>query len=823
MKMKNIVCLVIIAVLAVGCIGCSKDASKMDGKNLTLWAETSTVKILQDDKGEAVKSAKDKGVLEVHMAKNESEGVQLMMYAKKDISDYSVEVSDLVCGDSVISTEAIDVYTLKYQTVEILQSTPNEAFPVGSRVPDPLLPMNTAIEYKENTIDKGNNQAVYFDVATTVETIPGVYEGTVTVEANGEQYKAPMKVTVYDVELPATPALKTAFTYFMRDNFANAELDASDAMTEKYFETLLEYNMGSYLPFEGDGGIERYLELLKKYYNYPGFTAYRLYYDTNGSAYEGKECRYNAPLLKEYIRAIAEMSVQEQVDYLEKAYCYFYTVADEPTSEADFMTAKYALDIYKDILADCDAELRYKYFGTAEYEYYVSEISESLLGLPNILPGSLFTEELEIYGLEELTLVPEIDYLHSDASRKQAKEGREDKQLWTYTCNFPVYPYPTSHVDDYNLGMRLTSWMCFDYDWDGFLQWRSVGYNYGTTGGSAVPDAWEIMNSEAGRPGEGIYFYPGAKYGLEGPCPSIRAMIYRDGTEDYELLRVVQNLYEQNGLEATYAMDTLFDQVYSGTIPTTDSYLFEEVRKEVFSLVDDLRSNVGVLYENVAVGFDSVELTFRTTDAKAKVKVDGKDVKASENGSYQLTFDITKQDTCEIYVSCGDNEKTYTRRLCDGLLGTACAFEEEGNVKDYILTSKEGSEVAFNQNSSYALDSEKSLHLLLNQGKEDAIPYFAIDKDSKLIGGNWEKISGMKFYVYNNSSEDISMDATYYTSTEVLVNTYQLKAGEWTMVEIKMPTDLKDINTIQEFDFNFEKGSAADLYIDNFVTIVGEE
>ena len=811
------------ALVALGSVGCTKSVWKTDGKALTLWAEASTVKIMQDDKGQAKKDAKDKQVLRIEMAKNEAEAVQMMMYAKKDVADYQVTLSDLKSGDSTISASDVEIYVLKYQTVEILQATLNDDFPVGSRVPDPMLPIETAVEYRENVVEKGNNQAILFDVTTKKDTKPGLYEGIVTLTAGDETYKMPMEVRVHDVELPDTPGLMTAFSYFDRDFFASAELDGSDEMTATYFEALMKYNMGSYLPFEGEGGVEKYLELIKKYYNEPGFTSYRLYYDPSGAVYEGVEAAYNAPLLKEYIRAIAEMSVADKVNYLSKAYCYFYSVADEPVTKEDFYDAKGMLDIYREFLSDCDTELRYKYTGTEFYDYYVKEISPSLVGLPNLLPGSLFTDELETYNLQELTLCPQIDNLHSEANRERAVKGREDKQLWTYTCNFPVYPYPTSHIDDYNLGFRLTSWMCCDYDWDGFLQWRSVGYTWASIGAAVVSDPWTVVNSAAGRPGEGIYFYPGAKYGLSEPCPSIRAVIYRDGTEDYEVLKAVEAIYEEYGLDATYALEDIYNQVYTGVIPITDSYKFEDVRLQVFDLIKNLRSDVGVLYQESEVGFDSATLSFRTVNEKAKVTVDGKSVKADKDGVYKVTVDLTKQATCKIKVTYGDNDKEYTKRFAEGVIGTVCGFEGNEKAQNYITISKKGSTLEYAEDDKYVMDGEKSLHVALNQQSEDVVPYFALTKDSDIVGGSWKNLSSIKFYVYNAGTEDVDVEATYYTTTEVAIDAYELPAGEWTLIELNMPTDLDDIDSIQEFDFNFEKGSIQSIYLDNFVTIMKGE
>lgn len=822
MKMKRVVSAILAVALILGLVGCGGESWKLSGDSLTLWAEASTVKIKQQDQGEAAKNADDKDKLQIHMAKNESEGVQLMMYAKQDVAAYEVVVSDLKSEKAVIPADDIDVYMLKYQTVEYLQATANDAFPIGTRVPDPMLPMKTAVEYKENKVEEGNNQAIYFDVATTVDTKPGVYEGAVTLKTEDETYKVPMEVTVYDVELPDTPGLKTAFSYFDRDHFASAELDASDEITATYMETLMEYNMGSALPFEGEGGVEKYIELLRKYYNQPGFTSYRVFYDPSGSIYEGVECSYNAPLLKEYVKAIGQASVEDKINYFEKAYCYFYTVADEPVTEEQFLTAQAALNVYKEVLSDCDAELRYQYSGTQQYEYYTKTISKSLIDLPNILPGHIITEEMAKYDIEELTMVPLISNFQTEANRKRATEGREDKQLWTYTCNYPVYPYPSNHTDDWCLGFRLTSWMCCDYDWDGFLQWRSVGYIYGTVGTGNVPDPWETMNSDAGRPGDGVFFYPGAKYGLDAPCPSLRAMAYRDGTEDYSILKVVEQIYEEEGLDGAYALSDIYAQVYSGVIPITDSYVFEDVRLQLFDLIADLRSNTAILYQNIEVSFDSAEIVFKCANDKAQAEVDGKKMQADKDGFIRVDIDLTKQSSCEIKVTSGKEENTYVKHLIDGKVGAVCGFEDSKKATDYVLISNKGSDATINTNASYVKDGTSSLHMTLNKEQAGVIPYFGIDKDSALIGGSWEDIVSMKFYVYNASDSDVNMEATYFTTSEISVNTYLLKAGEWTMIEVQMPTNLDDLNSIQEFDFNFEMGSAVELYMDNFVSIVKE-
>lgn len=818
MKRKQIYAGLLALMLVFSVVGCNRSDGKVDGKELTIWSEASTVKIKQHDEGEAVKKAGDKDVLQINMAQNEAEGAQLMLYAKKDIASYNVTVSDLVSDKGSIPSEQIEIYHVFYQTVEGNGKAGNPEFATGE-IPDPMLPMKTAVEYGENKIEKGANQMVFIDVRTESTTPAGVYTGTATVALDDAEYKMPVEVTVHDVAYPDNRGLKTAFSIFDRDHFATAELDASDAQMTAYFETLLKYNMSSALPYEGVGGIDTYLELLKKYYDAPGFNSYRLYYQTAGGTYNGEPVRYNAALLKEYIMAIAKMSVEERKNYLDKAYVYFYTVADEPASKEQFLTAKAALDSFNDVLRDADRELRYLYGGTEDFTYYDETISRELLYIEEILPGSYDIEDAKKYGLDNLTFIPEISCLHTESDRKYYTDGREDRELWTYTCVGPVYPYPSAHTDDYMLGFRLTSWMCHDYDWDGFLMWGVTDY-LNLEYGDVKADAWTTMDTGQGRPGDGKYFYPGEKYGLDTPCPSLRAVAYRDGVDDYALLNSISTMYEEEGMDAASALQPIYDKLFSGVIPITDSGVFETVREEVFAMLSTLKSDVGVLYADAKTELATAKFSFRTTDEKAEVEANGKRLTPDQEGLYQIEVDLTKQSEYTFTVTCGKEKKEYTRVLLDGALGKVNGFEDATSLEGYLFSSTKGYEGTINDGKDFVHDGEKSAHLVLNKAKEDTLPYFAVEKNSDLIGGSWKNIRTMKFYVYNAGKEEVSMDATYYTFQETSVGTYKLPAGMWTLVEVLMPQDIKDVEAIQEFDFNFEQGSSVELYLDSFATVV---
>jgi len=820
MKLKRILCVLLAVCMMLSNVGCQgENGSKTSGSNLTVWYEPSSVKILQDDYGVMEKTAVDKRTLKINMARNESEGTQMMMYAKKDIASYEVSVSDLTNGEHIISKDAIDIYQVKYMLKEEgLYSDGNPDYPAGSYIPDPLLPFETAVKYEENVIDKGKNQAIYFDVTTTEETPAGVYTGVVTTIVGRETYELPMEVTVYDVVYPDTAKLKTAFSIFLRDTITPGELECSDEMTETYFETLLDYNMSCALPFEGEGGVTKYLELLKKYYNYPGFSSYRLYYEL-GRGYDGEKGSFNGDLFEEYLVGIADMSVSDGVNYLEKAYFYGYNIIDEPKTADQFLIAHNLQEYIKKILRTTDWKLRTKYSGTEEFEYYDTVVSETLLSLPYVLPGAYSVEEAENGGMEDFVYVPLISKLDYEYERDGYQMGSVDKELWTYTCVEPKYPYPSAHIDDSSLGFRLTSWMCFDYDIDAFLMWATNQYVDGANG-EVNGSPWTDMNVGFERPGDGRYFYPGEAYGLDEPCPSLRAMQYRDGVDDYSLLQAFEDIYGKYNVSTDSVLSESFEKLYRGTVPTTVCYLFEEVRVDLFNKLEELQSDTAVVYVDKEIQLGNACVQLFTVNEDAEIYREGQKAQKNENGIY--LFDVNIIETSELCftVKCGKEEKEHTYRIMNGKLGVAYDFESVESVESLIKSTTAGYQA--NISADIAQSGSQSLHVTMNEEKTDTIPYFSILENSALVEGNWDNLKNIQFMAYNAGAEDISVSFTYYITGEVTIETFTLPAGEWMKVELSMPEDV-DLSTIGEYNFNFDRGSSVNLYIDDFLAFVEGE
>ena len=241
---------------------------------------------------------------------------------------------------------------------------------------------------------------------------------------------------------------------------------------------------------------------------------------------------------------------------------------------------------------------------------------------------------------------------------------------------------------------------------------------------------------------------------------------------------------------------------------------------------DDRRSlqnkNTAVVYANKTIVLGKATLELFTTNDLAEIIVEGKKAEKNENGSYLFEIDLMKGSEFKFTVKCNGEKEEHIYKLISGKIGAITDFENVDTVKSFVDSNAKGFEANLNTDSKYSNNSNKSLHVSINKNKENIIPYFTITKESMFLDSQWDNLKSMQFMVYNAGAQDLEMMATYYTTQETMIENFTLKAGEWTMVEIAVPENV-DLNTIQEYSFNFVRESVVDLYIDDFAVVVEEE
>jgi hypothetical protein len=143
-----------------------------------------------------------------------------------------------------------------------------------------------------------------------------------------------------------------------------------------------------------------------------------------------------------------------------------------------------------------------------------------------------------------------------------------------------------------------------DYNIQGNLYWSTCLYSEPSQQAEAMVYPEDFYSGNAARSlgtnGEGFVLYPGAKYGIYGPLPSLRLEQIRDGLEEYEMIYELSKIYE--GISSTIGetfnedaiMRYLYDSMYSGTKVSTTSANFEFNRSLLLDLFEMAASKANV-------------------------------------------------------------------------------------------------------------------------------------------------------------------------------------------------------------------------------------
>ena len=302
----SLICAAILAGTAALGTGCVDSAMKeVDAE---IWTMPSTVKVLRDESYEEYYT--DDPRLDVKLAKNESEGVQLMITPEEDVDYYYASVSDLTDGAGNVIDE-IDVYAEFY--IRLTKPTnPNSIRPMGY-YPDALIPMDVSADSKENVIGAGHNQGIYICVTTDEETPAGVYRGTVTLTINATEHLIPIVATVWDFAVPTENHARSTFN-LMQEHIMGGQLDNTTEMYQSIVDYLLDYRITTTEMASWDYELDDWIKVIKEYAADPRVTSYNVHGDGTWGLTRLKACIENST---------------PELNLVDKAFIYLH---DEPFS-----------------------------------------------------------------------------------------------------------------------------------------------------------------------------------------------------------------------------------------------------------------------------------------------------------------------------------------------------------------------------------------------------------------------------------------------------------------------------------------------------------
>lgn len=528
----------------------------------------------------------------LEMARNEYESGQLVVVPRgpDGLARLQVAVGDLA-GPGNASIPAADIELRLVDEVEIGGTT---QFP-GERLtglwPDPLLP-NAPFAVKPGAL-----QCAWLTVRTRATTLPGVYQGRISVQdGDGMVIALPLSVTVWDFVLPEQSSLKTnfcawshnwatfynygsypRFSWFHHASFDDIPRDRQLAAIDFFadyratLQGMLTWGMihGKPVPpvLQPDGslsldrarpGAASYDEIaVAALKNDGGLVVGEVGGQMKLHVAEAERDPVVAARVKEYLDLVTRHAADR--GWADSLYLY---LLDEPHTK---------LRGWEAVLA----EARFVKSTAPGIKTFVS--SGVLLPTPD--KRGLY-EDIDVFCM-----------LWDRTPPRDAQSLRASgKEVWWYGANVIYAPYPGWAVHQPNLSARVIPLLSYRFQMDGVLNWAATLFNDDNSfpqDGPRWPERPWSMKGWMYQPGEGHVCYPAPDGSF---WPSIRLANWRDGMEDYEYLELLQGALPRLATAQRAQAEAILSLRSMVTAPydyATDPADFAALRRQIAALLTE--------------------------------------------------------------------------------------------------------------------------------------------------------------------------------------------------------------------------------------------
>lgn len=449
---------------------------------------------------------------------------QLALTSEQDLKEVQVEVGDLqaVTGNAVISGEQVMVSYPKF----ILNEGAG-----GGLIADPLLTIDRI------DIPASKVQPVWFDFVIPEDAESGIYTTQIKITANEKEavtYQVTLEVA--NVTLPDPEDFNFHLNMWMQPDSVAVAHDV-EPWSDKHWTLLKEYIRD--ISSRGQKVINTVLaddpwQIRQPDGSYRAQT-YTPYGNLVDWTYDGESWSFDYALFDKYV----EISLQEGMgpyihafgmvmfgnDHLKYTDTRTGKVMDEAVQLGDTLWK----DAWSSFLPDFEQHLRDK--GWLDYtllafdERPQATMQIAFDFLEEFAP--VFKDKLAIAadsnGLEPYSAEISFNYSATGiASNDVIQKRRDDGKITTFYTYYAPH-HPNTNTISPLIGSRTLPWISAQHDLDGYLRWT---YN-----------SWpaDVFNKPSYQytQGDEYIVYPGE----DGPLSSLRWEQFRNGVEDFELIK----------------------------------------------------------------------------------------------------------------------------------------------------------------------------------------------------------------------------------------------------------------------------------------------
>ena len=477
--------------------------------------------------------------IEIKGAKGETEGGQFIVKANYNSTGYSITVGDLVSGENKIAKENVTINAQIYS--ECNERQYGGSLPSGW-YPDCLIPIQYIEMEKENVLQKDYNQGFWVDVKIPRDAAAGTYSTQITFTCDGMTKTVPLQVTVYDFAISELTALESAYSIW-EDWIFYGEGDNSKETIKKYYDFLTEYNLSSGIP--SFDTAEEFVANVREFY--PKTRAYNIVPPRNPMAGGG----YYYDMFKDMLYLLAKASVEDGINYFDRAYYNFSSNYDESSNSS-------AIDKETERINGYEEEVIAKLVADGVLPDENCEIAETMRSLRH----SITVDKVWTFSENVNFVVPKATMLQysQDVANYVRLAEEQGYRVWTYNCIAgDQYPYYSAEINDYYLTTRENMWANYINGFKGMLYWNVTGFcDWGATvfekgkdvfSYGLVKDLYTTACHDGKTNGDGYMMYPGAPYGSEKPFASMRLTALRDGADDFTYMTQLDELYKAYATE----------------------------------------------------------------------------------------------------------------------------------------------------------------------------------------------------------------------------------------------------------------------------------